>query len=440
MPEGPEIRRAADNLEAAIKGKPLTDVWFAFPQLKTYQSQLIGQHVTHVETRGKALLTHFSNDLTLYSHNQLYGVWRVVDTGEEPQTTRVLRVKLQTADKTILLYSASDIEMLRPEQLTTHPFLQRVGPDVLDPNLTPEVVKERLLSPRFRNRQFAGLLLDQAFLAGLGNYLRVEILWQVGLTGNHKAKDKADLTFKKVFSEHPDLVISLLNALLPLEPEEEVMEIEYLPAELVPENPLRKNGIVDVRCKDKRGRQYLVEMQMVWSPEFQQRVLFNASKAYVRQVKTGEEYELLQLVYSLNLVNEVFEPELEGFYHYYKMVHVEHSEKVIDGLHLIFVELPKFNPCNYSEKKMQVLWLRYLTEINEQTREIPAELMENPEIKKAVSVLEESAFTDAQLLGYEKFWDIISVEKTLYGSGWRRGVKAGREKGIEEGRKEGKKA
>ncbi len=144
MPEGPEIRRAADNLEAAIKGKPLTDVWFAFPQLKSYQSRLIGQHVTHVETRGKALLTHFSNDLTLYSHNQLYGVWRVVDTGEEPQTTRVLRVKLQTADKTILLYSASDIEMLTPEQLTTHPFLQRVGPDVLDPNLTPEVVKERM--------------------------------------------------------------------------------------------------------------------------------------------------------------------------------------------------------------------------------------------------------------------------------------------------------
>lgn len=142
-----------------------------------------------METRGKALLTHFSDGLTLYSHNQLYGVWRVADTGEEPQTTRVLRVKLQTADKTILLYSASDIEMLTAEQLTAHPFLQRVGPDVLDPNLTSEMVKERLLSPRFRNRQFAGLLLDQAFLAGLGNYLRVEILWQIGLTGRHKAKD-----------------------------------------------------------------------------------------------------------------------------------------------------------------------------------------------------------------------------------------------------------
>lgn len=76
MPEGPEIRRAADNLEAAIKGKPLTDVWFAFAQLKPYESQLTGQLVTRIETRGKALLTHFSNGLTLYSHNQLYGVWR----------------------------------------------------------------------------------------------------------------------------------------------------------------------------------------------------------------------------------------------------------------------------------------------------------------------------------------------------------------------------
>lgn len=188
MPEGPEIRRAADNLEAAIKGKPLTDVWFAFAQLKPYESQLTGQLVTRIETRGKALLTHFSNGLTLYSHNQLYGVWRVIDTGEIPQTTRILRVRLQTADKTILLYSASDIEMLTAEQLTTHP-LQRVGPDVLNARLTPEEVKARLLSPRFRNRQFSGLLLDQAFLAGLGNYLRVEILWQVGLTGQHKAKD-----------------------------------------------------------------------------------------------------------------------------------------------------------------------------------------------------------------------------------------------------------
>ncbi|MGU3413486.1 endonuclease VIII [Enterobacteriaceae bacterium C34A] len=189
MPEGPEIRRAADTLEAAVKGEKIADAWFAFPQLKAFEAQLVGQTVTHIETRGKALLTHFSGGLTLYSHNQLYGVWRVANAGEAPQTTRVLRVRLQTAKKAILLYSASDIEILTPEQLATQPFLQRVGPDVLDALLTEEEVKARLLSKPFRNRQFSGLLLDQAFLAGLGNYLRVEILWECELAAMHKASE-----------------------------------------------------------------------------------------------------------------------------------------------------------------------------------------------------------------------------------------------------------
>lgn len=248
---------------------------------------------------------------------------------------------------------------------------------------------------------------------------------------------KADLTLKKVFGEHPDLVISLLNALLPFDkPEEEITWIEYLPPELVPKNPLRKNSIVDVRCRDKRGRQFIVEMQMVWSAEFRQRVMFNASKAYVSQLGNGEDYDLLQPVYSLNLVNEIFEPEMEEYYHYYRMVHIEHSDKIIDGLHLIFVELPKFTPHSYSEKRMQVLWLRYLTEINDKTREIPKDLLDNPEINKAVSEIEESAFTEAQLSGYDKFWDTISVEKTLYNSGVRKGLEEGREEGRKEGIKE----
>lgn len=186
MPEGPEIRRAADNLEAAIQGKPLTEVWFAFPELKPFQAMLIGQTVVRVQTCGKALLTHFSGGLVLYSHNQLYGVWRVVKAGAQPQTTRILRVRLETADSAILLYSASDIAMLTPEQVAQHPFLTRIGPDVLDPSLTAADVKQRLLDPRFRRRQLDALLLDQAFLAGLGNYLRVEILWESGLAPGHK--------------------------------------------------------------------------------------------------------------------------------------------------------------------------------------------------------------------------------------------------------------
>lgn len=240
---------------------------------------------------------------------------------------------------------------------------------------------------------------------------------------------KADLTFKKVFGEHEDLVISLLNALLPLRADEEVIEVEYLPAEQVPDNPLRKNSIVDVRCVDAVGRQFIVEMQMVWSPEFLQRVLFNSAKAYVRQLDKGFDYSLLKPVYSLNLVNDIFEPQLLEYYHYFKLVHEEHTEKVIDGLHLVFVELPKFTPHSMSEKKMQVLWLRYLTEIKDGTEKIPQELLDNAETGKAISVLETSSYNDAQLASYDKFWDTISIEKTLYNSGERKG----REEGLMEG-------
>ena len=146
---------------------------------------------------------------------------------------------------------------------------------------------------------------------------------------------------------------------------------------------------------------------------------------------------MLQPVYSLNLVNDIFEPDLEEYYHYYRMVHVEHTERVINGLQLVFVELPKFTPHTYAEKKMHILWLRYLTEIDEKTREVPAELLASPEIQKAVTVLEESAFTPEQLLGYEKFWDIISVEKTLMSSSRREGLEEGKKIGIEEGEKIG---
>lgn len=193
MPEGPEIRRAADQLELAVVDKPLTEVWFAFPTLQPYQSALVGQRVRAIETRGKALLTHFSNSMTLYSHNQLYGIWRVFSSDDIiDHGKRSLRVRLATPDSAILLYSASDIEMWPTDEVYQHPFLQRIGPDVLDPNLQVEQVKARLTSARFVHRQLGGMLLDQAFLAGLGNYLRAEILWLARLLPCHKPSALSD--------------------------------------------------------------------------------------------------------------------------------------------------------------------------------------------------------------------------------------------------------
>ena len=78
---------------------------------------------------------------------------------------------------------------------------------------------------------------------------------------------------------------------------------------------------------------------------------------------------------------------------------------------------------------MTILWLRFLTEINDKTQEVPAELLENPEINKALEEVKISAFTDEELRAYDKFWDRVSSEKTLmegrYDEGLKQGVQVG---------------
>ena len=189
MPEGPEIRRAADKIESVLKDKTIEKVEFGLKPLKKYAKPLTGTNVLSLETRGKALLTHFDSGTTIYSHNQLYGVWRVVKRDKLPKTNRQLRLALHTDRHSALLYSASDISVWDTDHIEEHPFLKRIGPDILNPNLTWREVAERLESKAFSGRALNSVYLDQAFLAGLGNYLRSEILFAAGIHPSRKARE-----------------------------------------------------------------------------------------------------------------------------------------------------------------------------------------------------------------------------------------------------------
>jgi len=187
LPEGPEIRRAADRLERALKGQVADAVFFAFDHLKRYEQQLVGRYVESVETRGKGLLIHFDNRLSIYSHNQLYGRWFVRPAHSYPRTGRQLRLAIHNARKSALLYSASDIDVLTPSQVARHPFLSRLGPDVV--SAATDAVLAQIREERFARRQLGSLLLDQHFLAGVGNCLRSEILFVSGLHPKRRPAD-----------------------------------------------------------------------------------------------------------------------------------------------------------------------------------------------------------------------------------------------------------
>ena len=91
--------------------------------------------------------------------------------------------------------------------------------------------------------------------------------------------------------------------------------------------------------------------------------------------------------------------------------------------------MPKFKPQNRAEKKLHELWLRFLTEINEKTKEIPQEFLDNKELLEAVSYVERGAYTKEQLEAYDK-WKIDTMTAASM-------LIAAEDKGKAEGKAEG---
>jgi predicted transposase/invertase (TIGR01784 family) len=256
----------------------------------------------------------------------------------------------------------------------------------------------------------------------------------------HYLDPKGDIPFRKVFGKHKDLCISLLNALLPVEAGRHVADIEFRANDVFSVFDGGKNTIADIYCVDDQGRKFLVEMQMFWTDEFKRRVLFNASKAYISELAEGDKFDRLKPVYSLNLLAESFEktPEMaDEYYHYYRHVNIRHPDRQIEGLELVFVELPKFKPANRAETKLRDLWLRYLTAIKEGAEEVPPDLLADPRTSLAVKLLEQSAYSREELLAKDRFWDWVSCQRTLITGSFREGMSTGMAQGLAQGRLEG---
>jgi hypothetical protein len=165
---------------------------------------------------------------------------------------------------------------------------------------------------------------------------------------------------------------------------------------------------------------------------------------------------LLQPVYGLGIINDVFDQTGTEFYHHYQTINREDTDDVIQGLEFVLVELPKFKPLKWEERKMAVLWFRFLREINDETRNVSSDLLESAEIQEALDLCEEGAFSPEELEAYDQYWDSIRTLKSLsesvsvakieslskghaegHAEGLAEGIAAGRAEGIAEGHAKG---
>lgn len=177
MPEGPEIFRAARTLHQTVANQPIRLV-LSYPKLRSRAKALAEVPILRVRARSKAILTEFADGTVLYSHNQLYGEWRIHTHGE-PLAARQVRLSIETAKARAVLYSATDFAWLHAGEEDRHSYIAKLGPEVLNGDVTEKMLAKRLAE--FPRRVVADALLDQNVIAGLGNYLRADILFVAGV-------------------------------------------------------------------------------------------------------------------------------------------------------------------------------------------------------------------------------------------------------------------
>ncbi len=189
MPEGPETRRSADRISNRLCGRKISYLRLPYPPISEFEGLLNSSRISSVTSRGKALLIRFDNGLSLYSHSQLYGRWTVNKVNTKIRWNRSLRAEFVANGYAVRLWSATDVEVLPTQEEEEHPYIVKLGPDILDKATTSELITKRLGSPKFSRRRASSLMLDQSFVAGLGNYLRSEILHQARVHPSSRPKD-----------------------------------------------------------------------------------------------------------------------------------------------------------------------------------------------------------------------------------------------------------
>lgn len=239
----------------------------------------------------------------------------------------------------------------------------------------------------------------------------------------------ADPVFKRIFGQEKEILIELINAFIQLD--EPVIDIEYLPQELLAETPEGKISVVDVRCIDKRKRNFILEIQIIHQLSFQERVLYYASKTYGRQLLKSKKYEELQPVYLLSILDHVFDDTSYDWLHRYSLINEKDISKKMTGIHLIFLELEKCRKfSNFNIDKSQDRWITFLTEPEKIIAMSKHEMHVYPNLVKAVELLDESNYTPGQLIAYDKYMDsIISWNSTMiesYDDGYDEGLEKGR--------------
>lgn len=219
MPEGPEVRKYADALEAVLGGRVVTQLEArtrdARKWLEVNRERIVGRRVNRVMSHGKHLIGKIDGDFFFHSHLMMWGRWQTFAPPAPssakkfvlPEKDRRERARVVVDGGAAILLSAPIFDVGEGDPYETIENLRNLGPDILPYNKRFEAAefRRRLLAAKNRDVTIGAALLNQQIVAGIGNYLRAEILFACKLDPWRKIDQLTDANLKCLTRTAPKL-------------------------------------------------------------------------------------------------------------------------------------------------------------------------------------------------------------------------------------------
>ena len=249
---------------------------------------------------------------------------------------------------------------------------------------------------------------------------------------------KNDYLFHHIFGEHPDLAAALLNDLLDRQGPDRIVHLSILPPEQRPPLAGAKLSILDLKARDQAGNTFVVEIQVLPMMGFINRIVFNACRAFDGQLQSGQAYADLTPVIAVSLCDFLLWPDDEqDLAHHprvplvskWRMTERLGASNKLEQVQYAFVELPKVpesGPLLTAAEKWAWLFRQ-----GSRLKALPAQL--SPEQRQAMTLADQTSWTDAEQQAYRKAFDEIEQARQLAREAEARGEAKGKEAGLREG-------
>ena len=216
---------------------------------------------------------------------------------------------------------------------------------------------------------------------------------------------KNDFCFKKIFGseKNKDILIHFLNDMLVFKENLPIKNVTFLKTIQEPEIAVQKTSIVDVLCKDERGNQYIVEIQVAKEKGFEKRAQYYAAKAYCSQAHAGGSYADLKEIIFLAIADFVIFPNKAAYKSDHIVLDKETCENDLKDFSFTFLELPKFNKNINNLETIIEKWAYFFKHAETASEHDVEKIIEGDDImERAYEELNRFSWNEEELLTYDQ--------------------------------------